>query len=67
VWCLYHYAEQDGRRFGLEHGGQLVPYEMTTAWLTGLDARTYLTDELKGVIAPILVALTMDIAVADSA
>jgi len=36
--CLRHYREDDDARYGLEHGGALVPYEFTPASLLGIDA-----------------------------
>jgi predicted nucleotidyltransferase len=66
VWCLCHYPVDDDRRFGLEHGEELVPYEMTTAYLAGVDARPYLTDELRRVIAPVLATLSEDTSALDS-
>ncbi len=39
--CLRHYREDDDARYGLEHGGELVPFEFTTACLLGLDARRF--------------------------
>ncbi len=39
--CLRHYREDDDARFGLEQGGQLVPFEFTPACLLGLDAKPF--------------------------
>lgn len=39
--CLRHYREDDDARYGLEHGGELVPFEFTTSCLLGLDARAF--------------------------
>jgi predicted nucleotidyltransferase len=36
--CLRHYREDDDARYGLEHEGDLVPFEFTSACLLGLDA-----------------------------
>ena len=60
LWCLYHYAADDDRRFGLEHGAAFVPYEFTTAYLAGLDARAYFSKELRRVVEPALRRLEED-------
>jgi len=39
--CLRHYREDDDGRYGLEHGGEFVPFEFTPACLLGLDARPF--------------------------
>ncbi len=39
--CLRHYREDDDARYGLEHEGELVPFEFTSAYLLGLDARPF--------------------------
>jgi hypothetical protein len=39
--CLRHYREDDDARYGLEHEGELVPFEFTSADLLGLDARPF--------------------------
>jgi predicted nucleotidyltransferase len=39
--CLRHYREDDDARYGLEHEGELVPFEFTSAYLLGLDARPH--------------------------
>ena len=39
--CLRHYREDDDARYGLEHEGELVPFEFTPACLLGLDARRF--------------------------
>jgi len=39
--CLRHYREDDDARYGLEHEGELVPFEFTAAYLLGLDARPF--------------------------
>jgi predicted nucleotidyltransferase len=66
VWCLYQYAADDDRRFGLEHGSAFVPYEFTTAYLTGLDARPYFSSELRRVVEPVLRRLEEDIGAAET-
>jgi predicted nucleotidyltransferase len=40
--CLRHYREDDDARYGLEHEGELVPFEVASAYLLGLDARPFL-------------------------
>lgn len=53
--CLRHYAEDDDRRFGLDHGHNSVPYEYTPAYLLGADGRTFcdapLSRAVRGVLA----------------
>lgn len=66
TWLLYHYADNDERRFGLEHGDGFVPFEMTTAYLAGLDARPYLSDELRRAVRAVLEQLLGDAASLDS-
>ena len=44
----------------------MVPYEMTTAYLTGVDAQPYLTDVLRRVVAPVLATLSDDSGALDS-
>jgi hypothetical protein len=39
--CLRHYREDDDARYGLDHEGELVPFEFTPAYLLGLDARPF--------------------------
>jgi predicted nucleotidyltransferase len=39
--CLRHYADDDDRRYGLEHEGTLVPFEYTCAYLLGQDGRHF--------------------------
>ena len=41
--CLRHYREDDDARYGLEHEGELVPFEFTSAYLLGLDAASVRT------------------------
>jgi predicted nucleotidyltransferase len=65
VWCLNHYAADDDRRFGLEHAGAFVPWEFTTAYLTGIDARAWFSTELRRVVEPVLVRLEEDAGAAD--
>lgn len=37
--CLRHYAEDDDRRYGVDHGGAPVPFEYTCAYLLGQEGR----------------------------
>jgi predicted nucleotidyltransferase len=39
--CLRHYREDDDARYGLEHENELVPFECTSAYLLGQDARPF--------------------------
>jgi predicted nucleotidyltransferase len=39
--CLRHYREDDEARYGLEHEGELVPFEFTPACLLGMDAAQF--------------------------
>jgi predicted nucleotidyltransferase len=39
--CLQHYAEDDERRYGLEHDGAHVPFEYTCAYLVGIDGSRF--------------------------
>ena len=48
--CLRHYDEEADRRYGLEHDGQLVLFEFTTAFMLGQDARPF-TEEVLAQIA----------------
>jgi predicted nucleotidyltransferase len=52
--CLEHYREDDEERYGLDHGGQAVPFEYTCAYLLGLDARPSLDEALIGALRPVL-------------
>lgn len=52
--CLRNYAEEDDRRFGLEHGGAPVPYEYGSAYLLARDALPFVDAKLRRVLAPIL-------------
>jgi len=65
LWCLYHYVAADERRLGLEHEGSFVPYELTTAYLVGLDARPHYSRELRRVVEPVLRRLEDDPVAAD--
>lgn len=52
--CLEHYLEDDGRRYGVDHEGDGVPFEYTCAYLLGIDGQrfldTALNDAVKGVL-----------------
>lgn len=52
--CLEHYAEDDDRRFLVEHDGVGVPYEYTCAFLLGLDARVFLDQPVSETVGPVL-------------
>lgn len=52
--CLRHYAEQDDRRYGLDHNGNAVPFEHTTAYLLGQDGRRFQAPPLSAVIVSVL-------------
>jgi predicted nucleotidyltransferase len=52
--CLGHYAETDRRRFTIEHDGDGVPYEYTSAYLLGLDARPFLDQPLGATVRTVL-------------
>lgn len=56
---LQHYAADDDRRFGLEHEGELVPFEFTSACLVGLDGRTYVDGNLRRLVSPVVSELTV--------
>jgi predicted nucleotidyltransferase len=63
--CLRHYAEDDDRRFGLEHQGTLVPYEYGSAYLLAYDARPFMDEKLQRLLAPLLEVLIPDEADSD--
>lgn len=52
--CLRHYEEDADRRYGLEHDGQLVPFEFTTAFMLGQDASPFTEDALATVAVDVL-------------
>lgn len=58
--CLRNYAEDDERRFGLEHDGTPVPYEYGSAYLLARDALPVVDEKLRQVIAPLLQSLIPD-------
>lgn len=55
--CVRHYAEDDDRRFGLQHEGVLVPYEYGSAYLLACDARPFMDDKLQELLVPLFEAL----------
>jgi predicted nucleotidyltransferase len=52
--CLRNYAEEDDRRFGLEHSGVPVPYEYGSAYLLARDALPFVDDKLRHLVASLL-------------
>jgi len=57
---LRHYQEADDRRWGLEHKESLVDVDNATAYLLGLDGKTFLGDELKAALLPVFAQLADD-------
>lgn len=51
--CLRHYREDDDGRYGLEHDGNLVPYEYTCSYLLGQDGRSF-SASVAGSVRPVL-------------
>ena len=45
--CLEHYLDADDRRYGLEHDGGGVPFEYTSAYLLGGDAKPFLDSAVR--------------------
>lgn len=56
--CLGHYLEDDDRRYGVEFGGQGVPWEYTCAYLLGADGRPYLDAETAAAVGRVLQGFT---------
>ena len=52
--CLEHYLEDEERRYGLDHGGEGVPFEYTCAYLVGLDGQDFLDPSLSDVVRTVL-------------
>ena len=52
--CLRHYAEDDDRRYGLDHNGKPVPFEHTCAYLLGQDGRRFLDPLLAASVGAVL-------------
>lgn len=55
---LRNYAEDDDRRWGLEHRGELIDFDYGPAYLLGQDSRKFLDDEVAKVVGPLLVSLS---------
>lgn len=55
---LRHYADDDDRRWGLEHRGELVEYDYGPAYLLGKDGTQFLGPDLVEVLQPLLATLT---------
>lgn len=55
---LRHYAEDDDRRWGLEHRGELVEYDYGPAYLLGKDGTTFMGPDLVKVLQPLLATLS---------
>lgn len=54
VHCLRHYAENDDRRYGLDHSGEPVPFEQTCAYLLGQDGRPFHDPSLAAAVGGVL-------------
>ena len=52
--CLRHYAEDDERRYGLDHEHNAVPYEYTCAYLLGAAGRTFRDEPLSRAVRGVL-------------
>lgn len=52
--CLRNYAEDEDRRYGLDHEGEAVPFEVTTAYLLGQDGRRFLATPLSAAVGHVL-------------
>jgi predicted nucleotidyltransferase len=52
--CLRHYAEEDDRRYGLDHDGVPVPFEYTRAYLLGQDGNSLGDRAVLESIGPVL-------------
>jgi predicted nucleotidyltransferase len=52
--CLRHYAEDDDRRYGLDHNGEAVPFEHTCAYLLGHDGRRFCDRPVAGSVGMVL-------------
>jgi predicted nucleotidyltransferase len=55
--CFRYYEEDSERRYGLEHDGEAVPFEFTTAFMLGQDARPFAKDALARVASEVLAEL----------
>lgn len=52
--CLRHYAEDDDRRYGLDHDGHSVLFEHTSAYLLGADGRRFHSAPLSTAVTEVL-------------
>jgi predicted nucleotidyltransferase len=52
--CLRNYLGNDERRYGVECGGESVPFEYTSAYLLGVDARIFLDASLDLAVTRVL-------------
>lgn len=55
--CLIHYEEDSERLYGVEHGGTLIDFDVTSAYLLGHDGQELVDEALAATIRPILEAL----------
>lgn len=55
---LRHYAEDDDRRWGLEHDDELVEYDYSSAYLLGKDGTEFTGPDLIAVVQPLLGTLS---------
>jgi predicted nucleotidyltransferase len=55
---LRYYAEDDDRRWGLEHRGDLIDFDYGPAYLLGLDGRTFLDEGVVKAVGPLLPTLS---------
>lgn len=55
--CLRYYEEETDRRYGLEHNNEFVPFEFTTAFMLGQDAKPFSENALARVASEILAEL----------
>jgi len=59
---LRHYDEDQGRRYGLEHDGELVLFDYTCAYPLGLDSRRF-TPSVAEAVRPVLDRKSPDAAI----
>lgn len=52
--CLRNYAEDEERRYGLDHEGEPVPFEFTTAYALGHDTREFQNPPLATAVSRVL-------------
>jgi predicted nucleotidyltransferase len=55
---LRHYADDDDRRWGLEHEEKLVDYDYGPAYLLGMDGARFIELDLIATIQPLIVSLS---------